>query len=472
MAHAFRGSKPKLPRVLLNIGALMDIPTGMPAIGARGETFINGGLHYTTGIVGVPNSFKSTIMHYMAITAADRVYSAYPTSLHTYDTELTLSISRLESLASRAQFFPDMAFDPHDPIWDITSKDQYAADEWLVELKKFVDEKAKDVNGYVEFQPFASDKQKKVMLPVPTFTEVDSVAEFEAETTIDMLESSKKDDSSTNTLFMKQGLFKTKFFSMVPRMAVSSNTYFLFSSHIGEELAIGASPYAPGPTKKLAFLKTGQKIKGVSDKFLFLVGNAWYAKSNRVLKNQNTKLAEYPIGKDDAVQEELALVGITQLRGKSGMSGYTLELVISQNEGVLPALTEFHFVKSYDRYGMGGSAQNYFMILYPDAKLQRTNVRTKLDTDPKLCRAVNITSELLQITHFWRHLIDPSLICTPEELYNDIKELGYDWDVLLDTRGWYALNQYDHPIPFLSTIDLLKMRKGLYHPYWMEPKKK
>ena len=46
--------------------------------------------------------------------------------------------------------------------------------------------------------------------------------------------------------------------------------------------------------------------------------------------------------------------------------------------------------------------------------------------------------------------------------------MGYDWDVLLNTRGYWTLNQYSHPVPYLSTVDLLKMRKGLYKPYWMD----
>ena len=55
-----------------------------------------------------------------------------------------------------------------------------------------------------------------------------------------------------------------------------------------------------------------------------------------------------------------------------------------------------------------------------------------------------------------------------KELDEDIKKLGYDWNVLLETRGYWTPNQYEHPIPFLSTVDLLKMRVGKYTPYWLK----
>ena len=52
----------------------------------------------------------------------------------------------------------------------------------------------------------------------------------------------------------------------------------------------------------------------------------------------------------------------------------------------------------------------------------------------------------------------------------DIKALGYDWKELLATRSWYTFFNEKHPVPFLSTMDLLRMRAGLYHPYWMKKK--
>jgi hypothetical protein len=79
---------------------------------------------------------------------------------------------------------------------------------------------------------------------------------------------------------------------------------------------------------------------------------------------------------------------------------------------------------------------------------------------------MNITAELAQMHHYWRYLKDEDILCTPQQLFEDLIKLGWDWDVLLSTRGWWTVNNDQHPVPFLSTMDLLRMRKGLYSPYW------
>lgn len=178
----------------------------------------------------------------------------------------------------------------------------------------------------------------------------------------------------------------------------------------------------------------------------------------------------YPRDSEDNMEGDTDLVCVTMtiLRNKSGPSGLTTQVIYSQLEGLLPSLTEFHYVKENDRFGLQGNDRNYQMVLLPDVNLSRTTVRGKLDENPKLRRAVNITCELCQMHNYWHHAAE--LLCTPQELYEDLRKLGYDWDVLLNTRGWWTTD--DHPTPFLSTYDLLRMRKGLYHPYWMEPLKK
>ncbi|NYW24540.1 hypothetical protein, partial [Escherichia coli] len=91
------------------------------------------------------------------------------------------------------------------------------------------------------------------------------------------------------------------------------------------------------PTKKLQHLKSGEKIKGVTDKFFFLPNIVWQTVSSNLLINQNAKGPEYPkTQKDiDPGSTDLNIVTIKQLRNKSGPSGVTIDLIISQSEGVL-----------------------------------------------------------------------------------------------------------------------------------------
>jgi len=464
----FKVSKPRRPRILINIGATFDIPTGFPIVGAKGETIWNGGIGLTTGIIGRSNQFKSSIMHYMMLSAADRINETNETSMHMYDTEVTAIPERLDKLGSKFKSLPDDIATNEDPMLVITDKSQYPADEWSGLLKDFLKEKENSKSMIIDYKAF-KDPNSKGMLKthVPTFVEIDSLSEFEASTTIDIMNKNRVDDSSTNTLFMRQAMYKTKFLMELPSLTTNSNTYFFMSAHLGEEINMASGPYAPGPTKKLQFLKTGDKIKGVPDKFLFLMANAWYASGVSVLKNQTTKLPEYPLdNKAETTETELQVVRLTQLRSKSGISGYTLDVVVSQNEGVLPSLTEFHQIKNNGKFGIEGSNISYNLVLLPEVKLGRTTVRAKIDSDPKLRRALNITSELAQLHKFHPTLADQGLLCSPKELYEDIKKLGYDWDILLNSRGYWVPDNYNTEIPFLSTMDLLKMRKEEYTPYW------
>lgn len=477
----FRVKKPTRPKILLNVGALMDIPTGILITGKKGETIINGGCGNIMAVVGQGNTFKSTILNYIMLSAANKVASTNDTGMLTYDTEINIALERLNDIANKFEYldrnsvFGDEDKEDSYPQWTITDKAEYPADEWIGLLKDNIKEKEANKKDVAEFTAFKDLINKDTLkMKTPTFVMIDSLSEFESSKTMDMMENNRADDSSSNMLFMQQGLFKTKFLSEIPRMSNSSNTYFFLSAHVGEKKDMRTGPAAYGAAPKdLQHMKADEKLKGVSSKFSFLTSSLWQAVSVSILKNQSTKLPEYPLSKDESLETDLNIVNLKQLRCKSGSSGYILPIVVSQTDGVLPSLTEFHHIKSNGRYGLDGSMTSYNLDLYPDCKIGRTTVRKKINDDPKLRRALNITSELLQLHKFHPRLGEKGLLCTPKELYDDIKALGYDWDIILKTRGWYAIDNYSNKLPnFLSIVDLLKMRKGLYTPYWYKEEKK
>ena len=134
-------------------------------------------------------------------------------------------------------------------------------------------------------------------------------------------------------------------------------------------------------------------------------------------------------------------------------------------------MTEFHYIKSCNRFGLGGNDRNYYLELIPDVKLSRTTIRQKTESDMKLRRAMNITSEMCQIYNYMS--LDQKYKCTPAQLYQELKDKGYDWDLILSkTRGWWTLIGEHEDTYFLSTMDLLRMRIGEYVPYWYPEKDK
>lgn len=273
---------------------------------------------------------------------------------------------------------------------------------------------------------------------------------------------------------MRSGLIKSRFLMEVPPLISGAYHYLGLTAQLGKDIPMQSSgPMPAQPVKKLQFLKNGDKIKGTTDKFSFATNNCWHAYNAAPLINQSTKVAEYPVQGVDPMSgdTDLMVVDLRQLRSKSGPTGYVLEIIVSQSEGVLPSLTEFHFIKSHDRWGIEGTLQHYALDLYPECKLQRTTVRTKIDNDKKLRRALNITAEMLQMKYFHRNCDD--VMCSPKELYTDLKAKGFDWDMLLEkTRGWWTINNEKSTELFLSTRDLLNMRAGKYFPYWLEEDKK
>lgn len=453
-----------------NIKCLFDIPTGKYEIGKYGESILNGGLGAITGIVGIGNNFKSTIMHYMMLTAASNFKDS---TFSTYDTEINIAESRLKALVTNTP-----GFKGEDVIdtgrWAITDKTVYFGNEWFEKLKEQMDGKVTNAKKITVESPFLG-RDGKTPLPmlIPTFTEIDSLTKFDTRSSNSMQEDNELGDSGANTLYMKEGQAKKRMLSYLPKPVQQSNNYMLISAHVGKNIPM--DPRAP-TVKKLQFLKNNDTLKGVTDDFTFLTTNCWQCQNAIPLFNDTTKGPEYPRHSEDNMKgdTDLFLVTLISLRSKTGPTGLLMQIIVSQQEGVLSSLSEFHYIKANDRFGFNGTQQNYALDLLPDVKLSRTAIRGKIDTDAKLRRALTITSELCQMKYLW-HYLPEGLMCTPKELYDDIKALGYDWDMILgNTRSYWTADNDKQEVPFLSTMDLLNMRKkdNPYHPYWLEEDKK
>lgn len=456
-------------KILYNVGGLFDVPTGTFIKGCFGEHILNGGLGMVTGVVGIGNQFKSTIMHGMMLAAGSR----FPgTSFDTYDTEMNIQEFRLGELAQ--QLPPFKARDLlTEGVWRITDKTVYFANKWYEVYKKFLQIKEDNSTKYPLITPFLDrDGKTRLRFVFPTFAEIDSFSEFETEDVANIQSENELGDSGGNTIHMRQGLSKIRFLSDVITRVNQANAPLLMTAHIGKDIPM--DPRA-APVKKLATLKNGDKIKGVTDKFMFLTTTCWQAQNTTLLYNDGTKGPEYPRQGEESIKgdPDLHLVTLIVLRNKNGPSGLVMQVIVSQSEGLLRELSEFHYIKTCDRFGLDGNNLNYTLTLLPEVKLSRTVVRGKLKTDATLRRALNITSELCQIRRLWQD-VDQSYLCTAKELYDDLIAKGYDWATLLNTRGWWT-HENHKPVEgqhFLSTWDLLCMRKGEYHPYWLAEDKK
>lgn len=453
----------------INVGALYDIPTGEYTFGQYGESILNGGVGTLTGVVGIGNNFKSTIMRYLQLTAASRFEF---TKIHSYDTEMNIQRPRLLRLAVRAGGSKFKSIFTSG-TWKITDRTIYFANTWYERYKEFMGTKESLKKKFIRNTPFLGpDGVSFIQWLMPTFADIDSFTEFETEDVGKIQDENELGESGGNTMHMRQGLGKIRFLSDVLKRATSCGTSVFLTAHIGKEIPMDVRA---APVKKLQFLKNGDKVKGVTDKFFFLTGLAIQCQNAAPLSNRDTKAAEYPLDSldnDNAGDTDLNIVTTIILRNKSGPTGHVIPLLVSQRDGVLPTLSEFHYCKTDDRFGMESNTQNFAMHIYPDVKLSRKTVRQKINEDKRLRTAIRTTADLCQMKHYWR-FENPEDLVTPKKLREDLVALGYDWDVLLDTRSWWTFNNTDPNLkPFLTTMDLLRMRKGLYHPYWLAQDKK
>jgi hypothetical protein len=471
----FAKAQPVKP--MINVGACLDIPSGTYLRGKFGDMILNGGLGALTGVAGIGNSFKSTICHYMMLSAMSKITKSVA---KTYDTEMNIQEWHLQHFANQFDAFGgELLF--QSGRWAVTDKTTldpetgkyFQGDVWFDKYKDYANLKMKSVKALSVTTPFLDREGEWFKMIQPTFTQVDSFSEFVTQDVVKMQEDNSLGDKGANMVSMRQGMQKNRFLMEVPFLANAAYDYMLLTAHIGSEFNM--DPNQPAP-KKLQFLR-GVKIKGAPEKFTFMMNMCWYMYNTSVLKNDNTKAPEYPRNKDDDLKGDTDLMSVSAvvLRNKNGPTGMAVTLVVSQQDGVLPSLTEFHNIKESGRFGITGTLQNYALDLLPDVSLSRTTVRGKIDASEPLRRALNITSEMCQIFELW-HNLDECLYMSPKELYEKLKAKGYDWNVLLQTRSYWMLDDYEEPIPRLTTMDLLNMTRDetdpdYYHPYWMNPDK-
>lgn len=454
-------------RPYLNIGCLFDIPTGAYQTGVHGESILNGGLSHITGIGGRGNTFKSTLAHFMLLRVLDR----YPSSSGLiYDTENTLTWDRLEKLAEVTPHLHEAglaSLEAQQRLF-ITDKTLMGGEEWFTNYRNLLKDRLKRKTEYLLTTPFVDRTQQPILAPMPFLAEIDSFSNLGIEVVEDMYDKHQIGDSKLNTEAMKGAAAKSQLMIQLPSLTASSGGYCILTAHVGDKQDI--DKYSP-EAKKLQFLSGKAKFKRVPENFTFLTSNCWYCSHLSLLHNDTTKGVEYPRNSSDTLKGDTDLMTITvqNLRAKNGPSGLPMQFIVSQSEGFHPSLSEFHYIKTYQRFGLGGTLQNYYLELCPDIKLSRTKIREKIQQHAELRRALEITSELCQIHLLW-HDLDPALLCDPKTLYADLKEKGYDWSVLLNTRGYWMFEEeaVNEPLPFLSTMDLLNMRVGRYHPWWYD----
>ena len=477
----------------LPLGGCLDICTGAIVEGHRGEMIVNGGFAPMMGVVGKPHMFKSTVAKSILYQAFVKVLNTIKASLLMYDTEITVVEEHqremfefiINNYSEFRQFFYEegvlMDLIGNDTIV-FTNKNQYKGEEYNELLKKLLRAKDPDTKrsrddtdvpkGMAMIEtPFKDREGKPFKMFPPTGGDVDSITEFTTTADEETQDGHELGDKGANPAFMTMGLNRQRFLMSLPGLLSTYSHYVVMTAQVGKEIVMQTGPTPVAPGKQLSAMKNGDVLKGTSSKFVSLANVCW-----QTLKTAHCGMSHkvedgprYPLfeTKGNKFDNDLFEIELLNIRNKNGPTGFTITILVSQSKGFLPDLTEFHHARTHD-WGFGGNQINYFLQLMPDLPLTRTTIRKKLPVTPGLQRAVNITSELLQMKQFkpsyWQ-----DYGVEVEELYTNMTKLGFSWEeILTKTRGWYSPD-VNHPIPHLSIVDLLRMNKEGYIPHWMDP---
>lgn len=453
---------------LVNVGAGFDIILGKWYDGIHGEAVLNGGAAQLNGFVGDANLFKTTVMLYKMLMVMARIFQSTGSL---YETEMNTQAQRVLDLSGRIpEFGGEDILETERMI--VTNRARYDGGAWYDQTKEFLDfkytqgSKNKQMRGKLPFLKKGSTSELMESI-IFTCGGLDSFTDFVTKDVAKMNDDVTLGDKGAETMFMKQGLPKLRLLSEMPPLLAKAAHYFFMTAQVGP--IFNMDQYNP-EKKKLSNMVGNVKMKGVTDKFTYIMNSILQFHKLEKLQTKEKK-PEFPRDKyDDSTEDgDLNVLSAVELRGKNGPSGIPLKIVVSQREGVLPSMTEFYNLLRVTSWeGLEGNDQNYSLALCPDIKLSRQKIRPAIDEHAALRRALNISGEIAQMSRYMPEIRNSGLMCTGPELFQGIKERGYDWDEILgNTRGWWTINNDEHPVPFLSSLDLLRMRKDKYKPYWM-----
>lgn len=461
-AKGFKQASPFRP--MFQVGCLMDVQTGRYIKGAKGEWILNGGVAAIEGITGPGNSMKSTLAHARLLIAMYRYAQA---SGFSYDTENSSTRLRFIELANQIDPTGELAATLDEDIgrFGFTSAVEYDGTAWFAVLKEMVDYRIKN-EKQIETPFVDKTTQKPIMIYAPVFGEIDSLSQFWTAAITKKVDNSNVGESEMNTVAMQSAAGKSQLLDALPVLTGRSSLCITMTAHMGDVIVMDQYNQ---PKKKLAFVKNTRKMKKVPENFTFLTNNLFEITELKPLINQGTKAPEFPLTKEDDMKgsTDLMVATVLPIRTKSGVTGIPFELIFSQTYGLQTTLSEYWYCKNFNRYGLSSNVVTQYLELYPDVKFSRNNIRQLIKEDPKFRRAMEITSELCQMKNLWLEFATENLV-DPAELYKGLKEKGYDWDELLETRGYWTFDQYTNPKKFLSTYDLLELYNKDKKPFWMK----
>ena len=246
-------------RICCNVGSMFDLPNATLLKGKWGNTFLNGGLWNSTGIVGPNNSFKSTISkHFMLSLMANYGYS----TAITMDTEISgTGPGRYQELAQAFDALENYDFTSGER-WMYTTNAERYGDEFWSDVKEYLNGKVSKENKKANTftTPFMCSDGEYFKAVIPTAVEIDSLSQLTSKAVEEKMAGFDASDSKRNMEDMANAKAKSKIVRDIPVITALSNSFIITTAHVGEKKDL--DPYSPSMNKiKLQKVNINVKYK-------------------------------------------------------------------------------------------------------------------------------------------------------------------------------------------------------------------
>ena len=147
-------------------------------------------------------------------------------------------------------------------------------------------------------------------------------------------------------------------------------------------------------------------------------------------------------------------------RCKTAGAGTTTPFVASQTKGFLNAVTNYHYLRLNNYFGLNGNKQKQQPFLTPDITISRNTVRSIASSSPQLRRALELAAQYCFIKNNWdtrtMHVdfsMEPAKVF---DILNSDKKKTLVQDIL-NTRGYWTYDK--DALPYMSLIRMLELVK-------------
>lgn len=441
---------------LLNTGTFLDISTGIYELN-NGKWLLNGGLPPLFGVAGRGGFYKTTTTDGLALFTLLK----YPQS------ELIKLETENNTFAPKKRFETMLSYtlgannpkirDIIDNRIRVTNSTVYDQEQFEQLLKDLCAEKAKNKKDLMVETPFVDAKTGELLkMWIPTFVIIDSFTLWRSVKELENVQKYAAGDSKRNMDNLTDGQVKRKLMMQFSQWAYQYGIYFLLTAQVDDSYV--ADEYNR-PEKQNQWTKQNDRFKSVGPLFEFLTNTLLqnFAPSP-IVQSTDRKQPEYSV--EGAGLVEINELSSRILRCKTGATGLYVPMIASQNYGLLPGLTYYHFLKKNEDFGFntnGVGKVNRYPLFMPDVLLKRTNVIDTLSNNYELNRALEIMAQLKWIQLYWNtKKFEFSIPETAEQFMEGIVSHDLAISDILNSRGYWTYSDDDNRT-YMSTMDILSI---------------